>query len=1275
MFGAEENASMCLVRLAPIKRLLLFGFLLITALSLVSETLPQPTTQNLFPAEGQGNVSINPTLEIACTTDGIVAAQYTIALEPGFSTVVYDSGEHINDVCSHVAFADLDKDLLHYWRARVKDSTGTWSAWSQATSFITTDSPSVFINIFQDGMLGYSGTRDADIRGNAQDPTGPPIREWNQGIQEVLRTGRRAPRKSTDEIYRSLLKFDLSSLTNPSAVLNAYLELTGTQHGDANENVVFNASNSLYEMLRPWGEGTGLTRAPKQGEVSWTYTALPTTWAIPGAGYASDSDPNADYVATPLIRKIVTNQPGYGTVWSSEAFVALVKKWIERPDLNQGLLLRADDELLHYPFVFAAREYPDVLFRPRLVVELTEEDQAPSNLPPVAVNDAASTDTGVAISLAVLSNDSDPDAQPALLTIANVGLPSHGTAQISSTQILYTPQASFAGVDIFSYTITDGVAMATATVTVTVNAVLSPPTIMSFTALPNPMIAGGSTTLSWNTTNTVSVTIAPNGGSGLSANGSLSVNPAVETTYTLTATGPGGTATATTTVTIAPPVSPLPTISSFIATPEELVAGDTTMLSWSTTDANSVTVTPGSGAILSPSSTLSVSPTVTTSYTLTATGPGGTATATVIVTVTGSPGSSSSRVMQGLVAYYPFTEGAGTTVADQAPTGSPLPLTLTGEVTWLGTANGVVLTDGAAQSSGPATKILTALQATNQSTVEFWVIPSTASQSGPARLLSLRGTTANHATMVGQRGAEAEIWLQHTGKGSKNTPWLKTTTQVFTTTLMHIVHTYDGTVERVYINGVETATQTLHGTYAGWDPTAVLYVGNEDSLDRPWRGTMRLMAIYDHALSPAEIQQNFAAGPAGTNDIAPQNQAPFVNAGADQSVPLSTTLTLTGSVTDDGLPNPPETITVAWTQLSGPGSITFENPAVAYTTATFSAAGTYVLQLAAYDGALSASDEVTVTVTAPSSPAPTIPSFTATPGSVPEGSTTTLAWSTTNTDSVTLSPTGDSGLPATGEFVVTPTQTTTYTLTALGAGGTATATVTVTVTPPSGSGRITSGLVAYYPFTEGTGTTVADQAPTGPPLPLTFIGDVAWSGTTNGVVLTGGALRTSGAATKLHTALQATNQGTVEFWIIPASAWQNGPARLVSLRGATGNYNTMIGQHGDELEVWLQHTGKGSKNKPWLKTSGQAATTTLLHVVHTYNGAVERIYINGVERDSEALSGTFAAWDPTAVFYVGNEASFDRAWQGTLRLLAVYDWALSPTDIQQNFAAGPAGGN
>ena len=69
--------------------------------------------------------------------------------------------------------------------------------------------------------------------------------------------------------------------------------------------------------------------------------------------------------------------------------------------------------------------------------------------------------------------------------------------------------------------------------------------------------------------------------------------------------------------------------------------------------------------------------------------------------------------------------------------------------------------------------------------------------------------------------------------------------------------------------------------------------------------------------------------------------------------------TLSGSATDDGLPNPPGALTYTWTKVSGPGTVTFGNAANAATAASFSVAGTYVLRLTASDGALSASADVT----------------------------------------------------------------------------------------------------------------------------------------------------------------------------------------------------------------------------------------------------------------------------------------------------------------------------
>jgi PKD repeat protein len=98
----------------------------------------------------------------------------------------------------------------------------------------------------------------------------------------------------------------------------------------------------------------------------------------------------------------------------------------------------------------------------------------------------------------------------------------------------------------------------------------------------------------------------------------------------------------------------------------------------------------------------------------------------------------------------------------------------------------------------------------------------------------------------------------------------------------------------------------------------------------------------------------------------PANQAPVVNAGADQSITLPFTASLSGTATDDGLPS--ATLTTTWSKVSGPGTVTFGNANSLTTTATFSTAGSYVLRLTATDGALTTTDDVTITVNA--APAP-----------------------------------------------------------------------------------------------------------------------------------------------------------------------------------------------------------------------------------------------------------------------------------------------------------------
>ena len=77
------------------------------------------------------------------------------------------------------------------------------------------------------------------------------------------------------------------------------------------------------------------------------------------------------------------------------------------------------------------------------------------------------------------------------------------------------------------------------------------PTV-SFSASPTSIDQGGSSTLSWTTTDATSVSIAPEVGT-VTAQGSTKVSPADSTTYTITATGPGGSADGSTRVTVNAP--------------------------------------------------------------------------------------------------------------------------------------------------------------------------------------------------------------------------------------------------------------------------------------------------------------------------------------------------------------------------------------------------------------------------------------------------------------------------------------------------------------------------------------------------------------------------------------------------------------------------------------------------------------------------------------------------------------------------------------------------
>jgi hypothetical protein len=221
------------------------------------------------------------------------------------------------------------------------------------------------------------------------------------------------------------------------------------------------------------------------------------------------------------------------------------------------------------------------------------------------------------------------------------------------------------------------------------------------------------------------------------------------------------------------------------------------------------------------------------------------------------------RVKVGLQAIYKLKGGTGTTVHDQSGAGAALDLTIADPVaaTWGPTG----LTFNAAtivKSDAPATKIITACMASGEITVEAWATPASLDPpvGGPSRIVTLSVDTATRNFSLLQNAADYEFRLRTEATDLNGTNPSLTSTGTVTTAAQHIVYTRDTAGNAsFYINGAKQPSAPISLGFSTWDPSYVLAFGNEITLDRPWLGTLHLVAIYCRALTAAEVGQNYSA--------------------------------------------------------------------------------------------------------------------------------------------------------------------------------------------------------------------------------------------------------------------------------------------------------------------------------------------------------------------------------------------------------------------------------
>ncbi|MCX6008002.1 MAG: zinc ribbon domain-containing protein [Chloroflexi bacterium] len=215
-----------------------------------------------------------------------------------------------------------------------------------------------------------------------------------------------------------------------------------------------------------------------------------------------------------------------------------------------------------------------------------------------------------------------------------------GATSVSIDQGIGTVDLRSGTVEVSPATHTTYILTATGTAgssTASVIVTVAPPStlsINSFTSSPVTIRAGNQATLQWSVSGATSVTIDHGVGDSLPLQGTASVTPNVETTYTLTAIGSSNTITASVTVSVI--AAGTPVIALFTAS-SPITAGHSTTLEWNVEDANSVHIDNGIGTVPLIGSVTTSSLSETTTYTLTAQGNSGTATSTVTVTVNPAP--------------------------------------------------------------------------------------------------------------------------------------------------------------------------------------------------------------------------------------------------------------------------------------------------------------------------------------------------------------------------------------------------------------------------------------------------------------------------------------------------------------------------------------------------------------------------------------------------------------------------------------------------------------
>jgi len=237
-----------------------------------------------------------------------------------------------------------------------------------------------------------------------------------------------------------------------------------------------------------------------------------------------------------------------------------------------------------------------------------------------------------------------------------------------------------------------------------------------------------------------------------------------------------------------------------------------------------------------------------------------------------------SRVKEGLMALYKFTEGEGNLVHDLSGVGSPIDLYINheGNITWDSVQGLEITREAILIPSDINPKITDACLTTNAIALEAWIRTGNIEQSGPADIINIsdpqqKGITLSQESEYTDTAKYFFITaMNNSSSNPDNSPALTSNKMLTAITLQHLVYTRDASGnETFYVDGEEAGTGISSTDFSSWNKhTFKLSLCNSLGFENGWTGKLFLTAIYNSALTSEEVKQNFNAG-IGTHLVDP----------------------------------------------------------------------------------------------------------------------------------------------------------------------------------------------------------------------------------------------------------------------------------------------------------------------------------------------------------------------------------------------------------------------